>query len=300
MRRQCHLVIAFAFLLALPAWPQESAGAGQAGKSAPIYNVTVIARTVRAVNYRYRSDPTQIDFRGTVLLPLAKGEAVVQSKAGRTIIEAKFQHLTEPERFGSGYLTYVLWAITPDGRATNLGEIVTDSKDNGRLSVTTGFQAFGLMVSAEPFFAVTQPSDLIVLENAVRSDTTGGVEQVHANYQLLPRGQYTLNIGSPANQPNTPMVSQHEYDALLAVYEASNAVEIARSAEADVYAPGVFQKAGQLLNQAQNYHSHRAGTKLVITTAREAAQRAEDARLIAVRQKADRQALAQTLSSSSQ
>ena len=164
-------------------------------------------------------------------------------------IDAKLKRLDAPTRFGPQYLTYVLWAITPDGRASNLGEIVTDSKDNGRLAVTTAFQAFGLMVSAEPYFAVTQPSDLVVLENAVRSDTTGRVEQVHANYQLLPRGQYTLNIGSPANQPNTPMVSQHEYDAILAVYEAINAVEIARSAEADVYAPGVFQRAGQLLTR---------------------------------------------------
>jgi hypothetical protein len=150
------------------------------------------------------------------------------------------------------------------------------------------------MVTAEPYFAVTQPSDLVVLENAVRPDTMGHAEPVQANYQLLPRGQYTLNIGARANQPNTPMVSLHEYNALLALYEARNAVQIARSAGADVYAPDVFQRAVELLDQAQSYKTHKAETNTVITTAREAVERAEDARLITMKKKAGEQAQAKT------
>src|SRR5215469_721135 len=75
----------------------------------PVYRVTVVEHGIDAVNYQYRSEPTKIDFRGTVLLPEAKGEATVQSARGRTEIDAKFENLASPTRFGREYLTYVLW-----------------------------------------------------------------------------------------------------------------------------------------------------------------------------------------------
>ena len=158
---------------------------------APIYRVTVVERTVKAVNYQYRSDPTLIDFRGTVLLPKAKGEAIVQSKQGRTEIEAKFDSLLEPSRFGREYLTYVLWALTPDGRPHNLGEVIAGTSDKSKLGVTTDMQAFAMIVTAEPHSAVRQPSDVVVLENQVRPDTVGKIEQVEAKYELMPRGLYS-------------------------------------------------------------------------------------------------------------
>jgi len=142
----------------------------------PIYRVTVVERSLKAINYKYRSLPTRVDFRGTVLMPAAKGEALVESKRGRTEIDAKLANIAEPQRFGREYLTYVLWAITPEGRPHNLGEIMPDSLNKAKVSVTTDLQAFGLIVTAEPYSAVRRPSDVVVAENMVRDDTVGKIE----------------------------------------------------------------------------------------------------------------------------
>jgi outer membrane protein OmpA-like peptidoglycan-associated protein len=257
----------------------------------PIYRVTVVERTVKAVDYQYRGGPTWIDFRGTVLLPMAKGEARVESKAGRTEIDARFDRVAAPARFGAEYLTYVLWAITPEGHAKNLGEVLPGSSDHAKLHVTTDLQAFGLLVTAEPYSAVRQPSDVVVLENEVRPETVGGIEQIQAKYELLPRGEYTYNV--PSDMQNA--VAQGErlpmdrYEALLEVYQAQNAVQIARSMEADRYAPDTFNKAEALLRTAQDFQLQRADRSTVVTAARQAAQTAEDARAITVKRKQDEQ-----------
>ncbi len=250
--------------------------------SVPIYRVTVVERTVKAVNYQYRSGPTPIDFRGTVLLPHSKGEAMVESKAGRTEIDAHFDRLEAPTRFGSEYLTYVLWAITPEGHAKNLGEVMPGSSDKARLRVTTDLQSFGLLVTAEPYSAVRLPSDVVVLENEVRPETIGGIEPIQARFELLPRGEYTYNV--PSDMQNG--VAQGErlpmdrYEALLELYQAQNAVQIARAQGADRYAPDVFNKAEALYRTAQDYQLRRADRATVVTAARQAAQTAEDARAI--------------------
>src|SRR5690349_20935723 len=158
MRPQVAVLVAFGSFCTVVAW----------GQSVPIYQVTVIERTVKAVNYQYRGGQTQIDFAGTVLLPQSKGEALVESKAGRTEIDAKFSRVAAPTRFGREYLTYVLWAITPEGHAKNLGEVLADASDRAHLLVTTDLQAFGMIVTAEPYSAVRQPSDVVVMENMVR------------------------------------------------------------------------------------------------------------------------------------
>ena len=210
-------------LCALPAIGQDG---NPTKPPAPIYKVTVVERTTKAINYRYRSGPTEIDFRGTVLLPQGKGSATVESKQGRTEIDARFEKLTAPGRFGREYLTYVLWALTPDGRPHNLGEIVADSSDKGSLHATTDLQAFALIVTAEPYSAVRQPTDVVVLENAVRNDTSGNIEEVQANYSLLPRGQYTWNM--PANlesETKGHKVSMKQYEMLTEIYQAQNAVD---------------------------------------------------------------------------
>jgi len=258
----------------------------------PIYKVMVIERSITAINYGHREEPTKIDFMGTVLSPKSHGQATVESGKGVVAIHAKFAHLEAPSRYGTQFLTYVLWAITPDGRAINLGEVVTNSRNNGKLDVTTQLQSFGLMVTAEPYYSVTVPSDLVAMENKVRPDTIGTVEHVEAKYELLPRGgAYTLNIAGPESSPAAegPMVSSSEYSALLAIYEAQNAVWIARSQGADVYAPDVLENAQQLLSQAQSMNTQKGAKKQIITMAREAAQRAEDARLVAVEKKAAEQ-----------
>jgi len=251
--------------------------------TAPIYQVTVVERTVKAINYRYRSDPTMIDFRGTVLLPKAKGEAIVQSKQGRTDIDVHFENLNEPQRFGLEYMTYVLWALTPDGRPHNIGEVVAGSSDKAHLHVTTDMQAFAMIVTAEPYSAVRQPGNVVVLENAVRPDTEGKIEEVEARVELLPRGLYSYHVSEPSPAANAPKVSMREYEALSELYQAQNAIGIARAANAERYAPNTFAKAEQLLTEAQQIEAAKRDSSRVVETAREAAETAEDARVIAVK-----------------
>jgi len=256
-----------------------------AAGSTPIYRVTVVARTTKAINYNHRSGSTNIDFRGTALLPEARGEARVESKQGVIKINARMEKLLPATRFGPEYLTYVMWAITPEGRATNVGEVLLNG-DKTRLDATTELQSFGLIVTAEPYFAVTQPSDVVVMENFVRQDTAGTIEQVDAKYELLQRGQYTLNV-NPAEI--TPV--QLDSKVPLELYEARNAVQIARWTGAERYAPDTFEKAVQGLENAEGYLKGRAGRKPIGTVAREAVQMAEDARIITVK-KIDEEQLA--------
>ena len=150
---------------------------------APTMKVSVVSRTTKAVNYRHRGGSTLIDFRGTDQMPEVTGKAKVDSKSGRLDIDAKLQRLLPASKFGLEYLTYVLWAITPEGRANNLGELLLKN-GNGSLHVTTDLQAFGMIVTAEPYFAVTQPSDVVVAENIIRPDTLGMEEPINARYEL--------------------------------------------------------------------------------------------------------------------
>jgi outer membrane protein OmpA-like peptidoglycan-associated protein len=252
----------------------------------PIYRVTVVGHSTPAINYRYRSGETPIDFQGTPLLPRAKGHAKVETKRGFSDIDAHFAALEPAMRFGSEYLTYVMWAITPEGRATNLGEVLLNG-DDSKLHVTTDMQAFALIVTAEPYFAVTQPSDVVVLENEVRPETTGAVERVDAKYELLKRGSYVMSgdaasLGARRLDPATP----------LELREAQNALDLARLAGADRYATDTFEKASQSLRQAEEYQRRDAGKKPVIMMARAAAQTAEDARLIALQRQVEQQTAA--------
>ena len=251
--------------------------ARMASGAMPIYRITVVERTTKAINYNHRSGSTKIGFRGTALLPAARGEASVESKQGVTKIDARMEKLQPATMFGPEYLTYVMWAVTPEGRATNVGEVILNG-DRTKLDATTELQSFGLIVTAEPYFAVTQPSDVVVMENFIRQDTVGTIEQVDAKYELLQRGQYTLNV-NPAEVSPVALNSKVPLD----LYEARNAVRIARWTGADRYAPETFQKAVQGLENAEGYLTGKAGVKPIDTVAREAVQMAEDARIITVK-----------------
>jgi outer membrane protein OmpA-like peptidoglycan-associated protein len=269
--------------LAICQQPQPATG------RVPIYQITVVERTVKAINYKYRSEPTLIDFRGTVLLPKVKGQALVESKQGRTEIEASLENLASTQRFGLEYMTYVMWALTPDGRPHNIGEVVPGSRDKAKLRVTTDMQAFALIVTAEPYSAVRQPSDVVVAENVIRPETVGKIEEVEARYELLPRGLYSYHVSNQLETAvsNSPKVSMHEYEALSELYQAQNAVAIARNAGAEQYAPNTFAKAQQLLSQAQQLKAGKKDPASVVENAREAAETAEDARVIAARHQQD-------------
>jgi outer membrane protein OmpA-like peptidoglycan-associated protein len=246
----------------------------------PIYRIQVVGRDIPAINYFHRSGATKIGFQGTSLLPAAKGSAKVEARLGRTSIDASFEGLTPANGFGPEYLTYVLWAITPEGRPINLGEILpTGSKDKSQLTVTTNLQAFGLIVTAEPYYAVTMPSDLVLMQNVVDDKTQGVIEQVNAHYSLLPRGAYAETAGR--HTVLNPITRDER--SPLEVYEAINAVQIAEAAGADKYAADTMTTAKTALQNAHDIDVHGKDRKEAITYAREAVQAAEDARIITIR-----------------
>jgi outer membrane protein OmpA-like peptidoglycan-associated protein len=266
----CFAGPAFAQVARPPA-PQPS----DVNAPAPLFRVTIVGRTTAAINYRPRSGKTTVDLAGTALLPEARGFADVSGEKGYIQIDARFRKMQPATRFGPEYLTYVMWAITPEGRAKNLGEVQIDDND-ARIQVTTDFQSFGLIVTAEPYFAVTQPSDVVVMENVVRDDTKGKVEIIQARYELLKRGSYLMN--GIANYKVKPL----EPGAPLDLAEARNAVELARIAGADRYATDSFAKASRLLTDAEIAREKHKNGNAVMMPARQAAQTAEDARLIAL------------------
>jgi outer membrane protein OmpA-like peptidoglycan-associated protein len=257
------MVICLAALLAsLPLYAQQSAASAQANQ--PTYRVTMVPRTILAINYQNRTK-TEIGFQGSPLLPLAKGEADVESQSGRIAVEAKFDNLEPPQKFGAEYLTYVLWAITPEGKANNLGELLLDGKKS-KLQATTTLQTFGLIVTAEPYYAVSDPSDAVVLENVVVAGTSGTLQQVNVNYMLFKRGIYSYNV-------NAATQSYSKSKVPLEVEEARNAVEIAKNSGAQQYAPDVLSKAEQSLTSAEAMLK-KGDRRVIVQNSRDAVQNA--------------------------
>jgi len=289
MSRISVTAVAFAAACSCLAWAQEAASNPESSPRntpVPVYRVTVVEHGIDAVNYQYRSDPTKIDFRGTVLLPDAKGEATVESRRGRTEVDAKFENLAPPTRFGREYLTYVLWAISPEGAPHNLGELVTNGADRSKVRVTTDQQAFAMIITAEPYASVREPSQVVVLENHARPDTAGRIQPIQPRPELMRQGTYTMQVEQqPASNVNAPKVSMSRYEAVSELYQAQNAIALAQTAGAERYAPEAFAAAQRALAEAQRLDGKKENSKMVVQNAREAAQDAEDARLIAERRK---------------
>ena len=247
-------------------------------KNQPTYHVTMTPGTITAINYQNRKR-TEIGFQGSPLLPLAKGEGKVISEGGRIAIDARFRNLEPAQKFGAEFLTYVVWAVTPEGKANNLGELLLDGGE-AKLGVTTSLQTFGLIVTAEPYYAVSQPSDAVVLENVVVPGTSGTIQQMDASYQLLGRGQYSYNVAA-ANQPYP------RAKVPLELEEARNAVQIARTSGAQQYASDTFSMAQSSLADAEVIFRRKGDKKQVIQSARDAVQNAADAIQITIRRRGD-------------
>jgi outer membrane protein OmpA-like peptidoglycan-associated protein len=241
------------------------------------YNVTVVSRTTRAVKYEHRHGSTKIDFEGTTLMPGASGVAEVASKSGAMKIEAEFRGLDKPTSFGTEYLTYVMWAISPEGRSVNLGEVLVGDDHHSKLDVTTDLQAFALIVTAEPYYAVHRPSNVVIAENAIRPDTVGTSEAVDAKYELIDRGGYI-----PTGYHFDPVVLNSKLP--LEFFEARNALRIAKSAGAESYAATSYEKAANQMKQADDLGTRKhINRKELISISREVVQTADDSREIAVK-----------------
>ena len=278
------LLLAATIVLSFPVLAQTNSQttiAVEPMSATPTFRVTVISRSVQAVNYQHRSGSSKLDFAGTDLMPSANGVAEVNSKRGSIAIQAEFGDLQKPMTFGNEYLTYVLWAISPEGRAVNLGEVLVGGNHRSKLNVTTDLQAFALIVTAEPYYAVRQPSNVVILENVVRENTKGTTEAVNAKYELMERGGYI-----PTGYKFDPVVLNAKLP--LEFFEARNALRIAQSEGAEQYASDSYQHAVQLMNNADGYAIDRhIDRKPLIAVSREAVQTAEDARAIAVKKMDD-------------
>ena len=254
--------------------------ANQQNSQTPVFRVNVYARSAKAVNYRHRGGSTTLDIKGTSIEPEITGRAKVDGKAGRLAIDVELNHMQRPTKFGPQYLTYVLWAVTPEGRAVNLGEVLPSGDGKDKLSVTTDLQAFGLFVTAEPYFAVIHPSEVVVAENQVLPGTKGFEEPIDAKFDVLEGKEYTIDVPveqlpSTQAQPNVP----------LDLLESRNAVAIAKAAGAEQYANDSLMKAEDMLQRAEDYYQRKQGRTPIGTAARGATQMAEDARVLTLRKK---------------
>jgi outer membrane protein OmpA-like peptidoglycan-associated protein len=246
-----------------------------------IPDADVVSKSIKAVGYTVGGGATKVIFVGTAAAPNASGQAKVDAKKPGTDIDLKVSGLPQPTTLGAEFLTYVLWTITPDGTTSNQGEIPIDKNGNGKLSATAQSQTFAMIITAEPYFAVQLPSEIVVLENDTKKNTKGKIFPDN-DYKLMKRSQYA-KLGNPlALTPDLKKVP-------LDLYEARNAVDIAKSQKADQYAPDVFAKATSSLEMAENQLASGADKSQIITAARQTTQFAEDARaLSAERQEAQR------------
>ncbi len=259
--------------------PQQNSTQVEPMDEMPVFRVKVVSRSTKAVNYRHRGGSTKVDFKGTSLMPEAKGSAKVNSKEGRLQINADFERMSPASKYGAQYLTFVLWAITPEGRSVNLGEILSEDGST-KIEVTTDLQAFGMIVTAEPYFAVVRPSNVVVMENIIRQETKGFEESIDARFDMLEGDQYVVDVSatqlpSSTARPNTPV------DLL----EARNAVAIAKAAGADQYAAESLKKAQDMLDRAEDYLRRKQGRTPIGTASRGATQMAEDARVLTLQKK---------------
>jgi len=277
MHNISKISLALAITLSASTYGQAQQRPAQAGDPIPTYRVSVVSRTAQAVNYRHRSGGTKIDFQGTDLMRGARGEATVNSKRGRLEVEVEFSDLERPTAFGNEYLTYVLWAISPEGRSMNLGEVLVGDNRRSKLDVTTDLQAFAMIVTAEPYYAVRRPSNVVVMENVIRPDTRGTSEAVDAKYELIDRGGYI-----PTGYNFDPVVLNAKLP--LEFFEARNAIRIAQSAGAERYAGSSYENAIHQMKEADALATSRHGDKkTLISVSRQTVQTAEDAREIAMK-----------------
>jgi outer membrane protein OmpA-like peptidoglycan-associated protein len=278
MLKTFTISLAVAMMLGASAQAQtQSQVPADTGNPPPTFRINVVSRSTPAVSYKHRSGATKVDFQGTDLMPSARGEAKVESKRGALEIEVEFSGLDRPTSFSTEYLTYVLWAISPEGRPVNIGEVLVGDNHRSKLDVTTDLQAFAMIVTAEPYYAVRRPSNLVVLENSVRLDTKGSTESVNAKYELIDRGGYL-----PTGYKFDPVVLSAKLP--LEFFEARNAMRIAESAGAERYATESYRKAVRQMDEADGMAAGRHGNKkALIATSREVVEKAEDAREISVK-----------------
>lgn len=287
MKKLC-LAIAFSAAAALASAQTQAPSpysTTQTVTTTTVATTPTVTRTTKAMHYRLQGGSTRVDFHGSDLMQRATGEAKVEGKKTNFQIEARFEGFEDATKFGLEYLTYVLWAVSPQGRPVNLGELTLDHHGNAQVRAFTDLQSFGMIVTAEPYFAVSQPGNMVVAESS--SISGAATENIEAKYELVTRGTY-----SATNAHIQDAIFGIDSKTPLELFEARNAVRIAHIALADKYAPSILSKAGQQLLHAEEFYRQKQKRDVVEAAAKEATQTAEEARVMAVKQKAEEEAQA--------
>jgi outer membrane protein OmpA-like peptidoglycan-associated protein len=271
------LVLAASF-----AWGQSHSAASTLTST----SANTVSRTTKAMHYRLQGGSVKVEFQGTDLMQRGTGEAKVEGKKTNFEIDAKFEGLEDATKFGLEYLTYVMWAVSPQGRPVNLGEVMLDKNGSGHVKAYTDLQSFGMIVTAEPYFAVSQPGNMVVIESA--SISGAAMENIDARYELVARGTY-----SSTNAHIQDAIFGIDHKTPLELFEARNALRIAHIAEADKYAGAILSRAGQQQLHAEELYRQKAKKETVEAAAKEATETAEEARMMAVKQKAEADAQAE-------
>lgn len=269
----------------MSAQTQTAAPSASANAAAFPTATPTVSRTIKAMHYRLQGGNVKVDFQGSDLSQRASGEAKVEGKKVNFEIDAKFSGFEDATKFGLEYLTYVLWAVSPEGRPVNLGELTLDHHGNAQVKAHTDLQTFGMIVTAEPYFAVSQPGNMVVAESAAISGAA--TENIEARYELVTRGTY-----SSTNTHINDAIFGIDSKTPLELFEARNAMRIAHIASADKYAASIIAKASQQLLNAETLYRQKQKKETVEAAAKEATETAEEARLMAVKQKAEEEAQA--------
>lgn len=235
-----------------------------------------VPRQTTAITYP-QDELVQVQFRGTTRFPRMKGEAKIKRTAKNgTEIELSVSKMPRPFELGAGYATYVLWAVSPEGQIENLGEIKRRGffEFDSKISVTTKFQTFSLLITAEPHFLVRRPSRAIMLENLSSTTASGRI------IPTVKSVQYFGNSSDYFSDARTPEIAEIDYSKTPpSILQAKQAVALARYAGAERDAREELQSADTLLLNAEN--GWRAGrpeedTDLTARQAISAAVKAED------------------------
>jgi len=265
-------------LSCLMLWLSASCTLAQSEQNVPAKDLVI--KSVNAIGFPVGGGGIKVDLKGTDLMTQANGEGKVEAKQGKTNIEVFVTGLEQPTKLGAEFLTFVLWVVTPDGRTGNLGELIANKNGEAKLNATTPAQTFSLIVTAEPYFAVRLPSEIVIMGSEARKNTKGKLFPVK-EYKLMKRGQYE-KLGNPlAMTPDIEHVP-------LELYEARNAVDIAKSRGAEADAAEIFSKAKGSLEIAENTLARKADKKEIISTSRQTVQFAEDARALAAQRQEER------------
>jgi len=228
---------------------------------------------VPLVNYHALGGAAKTEFEPTALMLNTKGLAQVAiTKEGSVSVKAQFNGLTGPTKFGNEYLTYILWGITPKGQPLKIGELSVTG-DAARLVASTVLRTFGMLVTAEPYYAVTRPSNIVVLVGKSMGET----QPPFAPCELLQDGY------APPGYRYEPIDTSSGYAPEL--LQAMNARRIAKVAQADKYAAQSFSGAENLYEYMVAWAvREKKISKKLLQAANTVTASYEDARALAMRQ----------------